>query len=106
MPTDADNRTIQAWPAFTLSDGTGTPQTSPIADGTSDVTLVFPAHAAQLMVKVTVADAVIKVGSATYLLPQSQDFIIPGVPGDSILIDRTTTTVVYFMFANLILKPA
>ena len=106
MATDADNRTIQAWPAFTLSDGTGTPQTSPIASNTTDVTLVFPIHAAQLMIKVTASDAVISSGGGTYLLPASTDFIIPGVAGDTVVIDRTTATVVYFMFANLIPKPA
>ena len=106
MPTDGDNRTIQVFPAFTLSDGTGTPQTSPITTNTTDVALIFPAHACQLMIKVTTSDATVKQGSATYLIPANTDFIIPGVPGDTVTIGRTTTTTVNFMFANLILKPA
>lgn len=84
--------------AYSATDGTGSPINSPVADGTSDITLVAPAKACGLAIHVTVADARITKGSGSFVVPQSSYFELPCEAGDSIVIDRTTTTVINFVF--------
>lgn len=84
--------------AFTCTDATGTPINSPVADGTSDITLVAPAKACAVSVHVTVADARITKGSGSMVVPQNTYLLLPCEAGDTIVIDRTTTTVINFVF--------
>lgn len=84
--------------SYVLTDATGTPVTSPVGTGTSDVTLTAPADSVCVAIMVSVADAMIKVGSTTALLPNGSYMYFPCRSGDSIVIDRTTTTAVQFIF--------
>ena len=84
--------------SYVLTDATGTPITSPVSTGTTDVTLVAPAQSVCVAISVAQADAMIKVGATTALLPNGTYMYFPCRSGDSIVIDRTTTTPVQFIF--------
>lgn len=86
---------------YVMTDATGTPITSPVASGTSDVTLVAPATACGVAIHVAQADAMVKIGSTTALLPNGTYFYLPCRNGDSIVVDRTTATAVQFIFFTL-----
>lgn len=84
--------------SYVMTDATGTPITSPVASGTSDVTLVAPAGAVCVGIHVAQADATIKIDTTTALLPNGSYFYLPCRAGDSIVIDRGTATAVQFIF--------
>jgi len=99
---DANNNPIQgAAPAWTDADATGTPQVSPIATGTSTVSLVWPAKAYALFVQPTAAPAVLSSDGSisSFTIPQNNGgFQIPGKPGDTTKIKRPVTTPLEFIF--------
>lgn len=84
--------------SYVMTDATGTPITSPVGSGTTDVTLVAPADSVCVAIHVAQADAMVKVGTTTALLPNGSYFYLPCRSGDSIVIDRTTGTAVQFIF--------
>ena len=84
--------------SYVMTDATGTPVTSPVASNTTDVTLTAPASSVCVGIHVAQADAMVKIGSTTALLPNGSYFYLPCRDGDSIVIDRTTGTAVQFIF--------
>lgn len=101
---DQNNGYIDVAPAFSLIDGTAdTPLVSPIGSDTSEVPLVFPPKAVHLVVIPTTANArYSKVSGGatlgTFILIQNVGNNIDGVEGDTIYIQRTTTTPIEFVF--------
>ena len=87
--------------SYVMTDATGTPITSPVGSGTTDVTLIAPAASVCVGIHVAQADAMVKIGSTTALLPNGSYFYLPCRVGDSIVIDRTTGTAVQFIFFTL-----
>ena len=86
--------------AMTMTDATGTPITSPVGTGTTDITLVAPTRSICVGIRVDAADATIGAGAASTraLLPNGSYMYFPCRPADTIVIDRTTTTPISFIF--------
>lgn len=84
--------------SFVMTDATGTPVTSPVTSGTTDVALIAPERAVCVAVHVAQADATIKIGSTTALLPNGSYMYFPCRSGDTVTVDRGTATAVQFIF--------
>lgn len=84
--------------SYVMTDATGTPVTSPVTSGTTDVTLIAPDSTVCVGIHVAQADATVKVGTTTALLPNGSYFYLPCRSGDTIVIDRGTATAVQFIF--------
>lgn len=94
--------------AFLMVDGTGSPQTSPIADGTSEAVIVVPAVSAGVVpfrmhvhapsANVTLRKVSGGASGGTFTIPAGSVFTIPCKAGDTVYIGRPVTTTLEFLF--------
>lgn len=86
LPLDKNGRAMQVASGFQTKDGTGTPQTSPLTVSTTEIELVVPDGAAELVI--TVTDNDLAVAEATGLIAAGQYVLIPGNTGEVIQVAR------------------
>ena len=106
LPKDKNNNSIQSGSGFLLNDGGtvgefGTQINSPVGSGTSDVALVWPLNAIKLYVYLPTENGRLKQGSNYITIPKQQFCSIPGLPSDSVVIGRPSSTALEFAFEIL-----
>jgi hypothetical protein len=95
---------------FTMVDATGSPQTSPIASGTSEAVIVCPAESTGVFrLNVYAASNAVKLrkvsGGATggtVTIPAATWFSIPIKAGDTVYIGRASATELEFLFEHMV----
>lgn len=88
---------------FQFEDGTGTPVTSPVGSGTSEITLITPVNGSRLRIYADSEDVALRKvsGGETHgicTVPKTTWFEVFTIPGEKIYIGRGSATVVRFMY--------
>ena len=93
---------------FLMVDGTGSPQTSPIAAAASEASIVVPAITStsvpfRLQVHAPSASVTLRkvsggASGGTFTIPAGTVFAIPCKSGDTIYINRAVSTTIEFLF--------
>jgi hypothetical protein len=97
---------------FTMVDGTGSPQTSPISSAANQASIVVPttsssSHCFRLHVYLPSNPGTLRKVSGgatggTCTIPAATWFTIPVTPGDTIYINRGSATTIEFLFEDMI----
>lgn len=103
LSRSADGDPIPVATGFVMVDNSASPKTSPVTADASETSLKFPANAIRLYVYAPDADVTLRkvAGGATggtFTIPAATVWSIPGVAGDTIYINRASSTALEFCF--------